>query len=59
MNRWKKLYTVYDNKTDFPVIVDGTSEECARAMGITLSTFYKFISYKKTDKWFIIFEGKR
>ena len=59
MNRWKKLYTVYDNKTDFPVIVDGTSEECARAMGITLNTFYKLISYKKTDKWYIIFEGKR
>jgi hypothetical protein len=32
-------YTVYDNKTDFPVIVDGTARECAKIMGITYRTF--------------------
>lgn len=56
-NKKCNRYTVYNNKTDFPVIVYGTSEECAKAMGITLNTFYKLTSYKKTKKWFIIKEG--
>jgi hypothetical protein len=33
------LFTVYDNKTDFPVIVDGTAEEAAKAMGVKVGTF--------------------
>lgn len=63
MNRWKKLYTVYDNKTDFPVVVDGTSEECARAMGIAFSTFLSYVSRakmgRKTPKrWEILVVGR-
>ena len=34
------VYTVYNNKTDLPVIVDGEARECAAAMGVSLSTFY-------------------
>ena len=30
----KRLYTVYDNRTDMPIIIDGTAKECAKAMGI-------------------------
>lgn len=33
-------YTVYDNKTDFPIIVGGSAKECAAAMGITVESFY-------------------
>ena len=35
-----KKYTVYNNKTDFPVIVDGTAAECAKAMGIKNGSFH-------------------
>lgn len=32
--RKKKLYVVYNNATDMPVFIDGTAEECAKAMGL-------------------------
>jgi hypothetical protein len=35
-----RKYTVYDNRTDFPVIVDGNARECAEAMRLTLNSFY-------------------
>ena len=34
------VYSVYDAKTTLPVIIDGSAAECARAMGIKLSSFY-------------------
>lgn len=37
------VYTVYDNRTDFPVIVDGNAHECAKAMGLTLGSFYSTV----------------
>lgn len=62
MSRWKRLYTVYDNKTDFPVVVDGTSEECARAMGIAFRTFQSYVSLAKKGKqpkrWEILVVGR-
>ena len=51
-----KLYTVYNNKTDMPVIIDGTAEECAKAMGIKLCSFYPAVRHAKTGKtkkWYI------
>lgn len=45
-----KLYTVYNNKTDTPVIIDGTAEECAKAMGMTLATFYPTVTRVKSGK---------
>lgn len=33
-------YSVWDNKTDMPVIIDGEARECARAMDLTISSFY-------------------
>lgn len=54
-------YTVYDNKTDFPVAVDKTSEECAEQMGITLSSFYCCVDRcgKGTNKrWTILKHDK-
>lgn len=39
-----KLYTVYDNTTDLPLIVDGTAEEAAKIMGIKRSSFFSAVS---------------
>ncbi len=36
-------YTVYDNKTGFPIAVNKTSEECAKQMGIRFSSFYNCV----------------
>ena len=49
----KIVYTVYDNKTDFPVIVDGTARECAEVMGLTLAGFYNALTRagKKNNRW--------
>jgi hypothetical protein len=53
-----KLYTVYNNKTDFPVIVDGTAEECAAAMGLaTVGNFYSTVMRVRDGrlkKWSIL-----
>jgi hypothetical protein len=55
-NTPEKLYTVYDNKTDMPVIIDGTAKECAKAMGMAFSSFYPTVRRVKigeTKKWYI------
>lgn len=46
-------YTVWNNKTDELVILDGTSKECAEAMGVTLDTFYSYLckSKKGVIRW--------
>lgn len=53
-----KLYTVYNNKTDFPVIVDGTAAECAAAMGLaTVKNFYNTVARVRNGslkKWTIL-----
>ena len=51
-------YTVYDNKTDLPVIVYGTAEECARAMGVNVKTFYHLVRGRKVNgnRWFVMKE---
>ena len=61
MAMWQR-FTVYDNHTDFPVIVCGTSRECSNAMGISLATFYAVLSNGKGkghgNRWTILREGK-
>ena len=55
-----RLYTVYNNKTDMPVIVAGTVEECCKAMGVKLSSFYSLrtkCNQGKVAKWTILNEG--
>ena len=52
----EKLYTIYNNKTDMPVIIDGTAEECAKSMKITLASFYSAVTHARTGKikkWYI------
>lgn len=58
-------YTVYDNREDMPVIVDGEARECARVMGIAFGSFYSAVSNArsgKVKKWTIIehyYDGKK
>ena len=52
-------YTVYNNKTDFPVVAGATAWEAARAMGMTLSSFYAAITKARegvVKKWTFIIE---
>lgn len=57
-----KLYTVYNNKTDLPVIVDGTAAECAAAMGLkNIGIFFNTVARVRSGylkKWTIL-ERKR
>jgi hypothetical protein len=56
MGRNPLLYTVYNNKTDMPVVIDGTAEECAKAMKMTPESFYSAVTHARTGKikkWYI------
>ena len=43
-SRCFRRYTVYDNRTDFPIVVDGTADECARALNRSKGSFYCLVS---------------
>lgn len=48
-NRKLATFSVYDRKDgDNPVIIGGTAQECADAMGITLPSFYSTHSRRKS-----------
>ena len=54
----QKRYSVYHTKTDMPLIIYGTSKECAEAMGITVNSFYRYIIRTrqgkiKAHKWLV------
>ena len=56
-------YSVYDRRTDFPVIIGGTARECAAAMNITLTSFYNAYSrlkngYKNASRKWEIFRDE-
>lgn len=38
-----KRYSVYHIKTEMPLIIYGTANECAEAMGVTLNSFYRYL----------------
>lgn len=49
-------YTVYDNRTDELVCLDATAEEAAKAMGISIKTFYPIVANTlagRASKWHI------
>lgn len=51
------LYTVYDNRTDFPIAVDSTAKECARIMGKTIGNFYCLVNRAlngKVKRWTVM-----
>lgn len=43
-------YTVYDNRTDELVILDGTAEQCARLMKMTVPSFYSAVTRAQNGK---------
>ena len=49
-------YTVYDNRTDTPVALCATSNDCAKAMGITVASFYTYLT-KSRKRWTILKDG--
>ena len=53
-----KLYTVYNNNPDMPIIVDGTAAECAAAMGLkTVGNFFNTVARVRSGylkKWTIL-----
>lgn len=60
------LFSVWNNITDEVIIIDGNNVECAKAMGISVNSFYSVVSrakHGKSKKWTIekkvFMEGKR
>lgn len=52
----RNRYIIYNNKNkdnDLPLIVDGTANECAAMMGISMATFYCYVT-RPVRKWTII-----
>ena len=45
--RQYKYYSVYNRKTDFPVIIHGTTSECMRIMGVSQATFYCYVTHTR------------
>lgn len=45
-----KRYSVYDAKTELPVLIYAGSKECAKAMGIKLNSFYRYICRMRGGK---------
>ena len=45
-----KMYSVYNAKTDLPVIIYADSDECAKALGITRNSFYRYICRMRAGK---------
>lgn len=43
------FYTVYDNRSD-EILFTGSAQECAKHMGIKLSSFYYAISRQKSGR---------
>ena len=39
-----KFYSVYNRKTDEPVIIHGTTRECMAATNLTKSSFYTYVT---------------
>lgn len=60
MKKKLTLYTVYDNKTDFPICVCEPANRCAEIMGVKLDTFYHCIVGRTCNgnRWFVIKEKK-
>ena len=54
------LYTVYNNITDMPVVIDGTARKCASAMGVKYASFfhlYRDVNCGRVKKWTIYKSG--
>ena len=50
MGHKKGYWSVYRRSDDMPIFVHGTQEECAKAMGITKSSFKAMASKQRNGK---------
>ena len=57
-----KHYSVYERTTDKPIVIYGTPEECAKALGITRDSFYTKVAKARNGsripRKYEIFEDK-
>ena len=51
-----KYYSVYVKKTDEPVIIHAQAPECAEVMGVTLATFWNYITRNNTGFMYCKYE---
>ena len=42
-----KYYSVYDKKTDMPLLIHATAKECQAVLGISPGTFYTYVSHSR------------
>lgn len=47
MGRNGNYYSVYRRKTEMPVIIHATTQECIKIMGVSLATFYCYASHTR------------
>ena len=45
-----RRYSVYHTKTEMPLVIYRTAKECAEAMGITLHSFYRYLTRIRQGK---------
>ena len=45
-----KHYSIYERATDKPIVIYGTPQECADALGITRDSFYSKIAKERSGK---------
>lgn len=50
----KTLYSVWRNSDDCLLILDGTAEQCAEAMDVSLKSFFKYVSWPDYQAKFTI-----
>lgn len=48
------LYTVYDNRTDFPICVCEPAERCAQLMSVSLNAFHHYVGSRGSHRWCIL-----
>lgn len=49
-SRYFCRYSVYDNRTDLPIIIDGTADECAKALKRSRNSFYCMVDRVRKGK---------
>lgn len=61
-NYYKKRYSVYHKGSELPLIIYASSQECAQVMGVTMPSFYSYVSRTKsgkvTGRW-LVYEDER
>lgn len=43
-----RRYSVYDRRTDMPVVIHGTAAECAAGLGIKKNSFYRALMRQRS-----------